>query len=99
MSERQQLEILGKRWSLIWVPNLRGNLGRTDHDLLRIELELGYPEDRTIATLLHEALEAINRELVLDLDHDTIERLESGWFAFFKAQGIDLRPLIREPGA
>lgn len=96
--ERQRLEILGKQWSVVWLPSMKKALGRTDHDQLQIEMERGHPDDRTIATLLHEVLEAINRELVLKLDHDTIERLESAWFAFFRAQHIDLEPLIREDG-
>jgi hypothetical protein len=49
--------------------------------------------------VLHEALHLISDELVLGLDEDTINRLESGLYCFLSESGVDLLPLIREPGA
>ncbi|MDD5304504.1 MAG: hypothetical protein PHS14_15515 [Elusimicrobia bacterium] len=99
MSERQQLVIQGKGYELAWVDHLDGGLGEKDHDMLRITLERGRPAERTIATVLHEALHLISDEFVLALDEDTINRLESGLYCFLSESGVDLLPLIREPGS
>ncbi|MEN6402566.1 MAG: hypothetical protein ABFD94_11550, partial [Armatimonadia bacterium] len=82
MSERQHLVIQGKTYELTWVDHIDGGLGEKNHDMLRIIFERGRPAERTIATVLHEALHLISDELVLALDEDTINRLESGLYCF-----------------
>jgi len=94
VTERKQLVINGKRWTLAWKNRLPRAYGRTVYDKLRIELERGLPEDRTLATLIHEVLHVLSDDYRLALDHDTINRLEAGLFDFLATQGIDLAPLI-----
>ncbi|MCE5190274.1 MAG: hypothetical protein LLG08_00585 [Actinomycetia bacterium] len=98
MKERQHLVIQGKTYELAWVDHIDGGLGEKNHDMLRIIFERGRPAERTIATVLHEALHLISDELVLALDEDTINRLESGLYCFLSESGVDMLPLIREPG-
>ena len=97
MKERQRLEIQGKDIRLIWRQKIKKATGRAGHDTCTIEVKRGLPEDRTIATVIHEALHIIDDELELKLDHDTINRLESALYAFLKKSGADLKPLIYEP--
>lgn len=96
MVERRQIMIQGKPYQLVWIDHLRGALGTNDVDHLKIEMERGHPDPRTISTLLHEALHVIDHEMHLELSHEIIDRIESGLYSFFAMSGVDLRPLIWE---
>ncbi len=97
MQERQQVDIQGKVYQLIWADVL-ASCSEVHLELDKIFIRRSLPEDRAMATLLHEAIEVINDELKLRLGHDTIDRLEPGLFGFLKKSGVDMKPLIYEPG-
>lgn len=100
MSTRSKINVFGKDYEVRWVdpkPNI-DSIGTFSYPLLRITLERGQPIAMAESTMLHELLEAINRELRLRLPHDAIDRLEAGLYSVLRGAGVSLRPLVEVKG-
>lgn len=95
MRERRTIDILGKAYDVLWHDSY-GAVGDSDSDGTKINVSREYSEDRQECTMVHEIIESVNAELVLHIDHDTLERLEAGVYDVLKHAGVNLRPLIRE---
>ncbi len=97
MKKKKTINILGYTYSIEYPGDVRtmNATGRVRFDGFRIQLANSEPQE-LLSTMLHECLECLNRHLNLDLEEDTIVRLEVGLFQVLTQNGVDLTPLLEE---
>jgi hypothetical protein len=73
-------------------------VGRCSPDMLYIRIASDMPYQSKISGMVHEIIEVINSQLQLNLEHETICRLETSLFQTLTMNGVDLSPLIEGKG-
>ena len=71
------LKIRGQRWRLRFVPNLGDAEGLCHKEERLIRIALGYPEDRTLDSIIHEILHAALWDLDEEAVHDTANAISA----------------------
>jgi hypothetical protein len=71
------LRIRGQRWRLRFVPNLGNAEGVCDKEQRTIRIALGYPEDQTLDSIVHEVLHAALWDLDEEAVHETANAISS----------------------
>jgi len=80
---KNKLRICGKDFSVTEIVGL-GDFGVTNFDENSILLKAGMNKDNKISTLCHEIIEIWNEAGDLNLNHQTIQTIESYMFQTFK---------------
>ena len=73
-----------------------GCFGRFHTKNLHIQIPVDLCAQQKISAVLHEALEALNYHLGLDLEHKIITSLEAGLYQVLTENGVDLAPLAKD---
>jgi hypothetical protein len=90
------LKIRGQRWRLRFVPNLGDAEGLCDKDQRTIKIALGYPEDRTLDSVVHELLHAALWDLDEECVHDTANAISAALWKLQYRRVDKRRPIRRE---
>jgi len=73
-----------------------GAMGRYHPRKQLLQVAEGLPPDQRTSTVIHEIIEALNFLLDIGLEENQKMNLESGLFQVFKANAVDLSPLLAE---
>lgn len=73
--------------------DLGDNYGTYDPDGFVIRLATDVDRQIVESTMIHEMLEAINKHLELELNHNVISQIEVGFYGALKSGGVDLGKL------
>lgn len=79
----ERINILGFYYKTIFdqtIERQRDLAGMHSADRQELVLDAHMTEQNLWATYIHEIFEALNSRLALNLEHDTIDRLETAWF-------------------
>lgn len=91
------MKILGFNYTVNWDLCDSNLIGRTDNNNLTISFRKDtYPEGRMMEVMAHEIFHAINDDLNLELDENTIQRLAVSWLSVLLDNGVDFSPLMLE---
>jgi hypothetical protein len=87
-------EAMGKTWTVeLWAENYGmakegSDLGysRDSEQVMRVNARM--VQNTRDSILLHEMIEMVDTQQALKLEHDTIDRLQAGLFAFLRGFGL-----------
>jgi hypothetical protein len=61
-----------------------------------IPLDMSACQQAQESTLIHEIFEALNYHFDLELTHEAISALETGWFTVLHDNGVDISGLLKD---
>jgi len=92
---RKSVRILGHDYTIEVRENL-GAFGKACLSRAHIYIDPDCTDEQLISTLLHEAIEMINMQLELSMDHQAICGAETGIYQFLTENGVDLTVLLED---
>jgi hypothetical protein len=95
----KHIKILGYDYEIIPSPAQEAGgmkeAGRLFCSKQKIPLDMSACQQAQESTLLHEIFEALNYHFDLELTHEAISTLETGFYAILKDNGVDLSVLLK----
>ena len=89
------MKILGYEYEVVGDGNAdhMGAFGRMHAKTQTLEIAEDLHDEQIVSSILHEAIEALNYHLSLNLPHETIMSLEASLYQVLSDNGVDLSPL------
>ena len=92
---KKSVRILGHDYKVIVREDL-GAFGKSCLSAGQIYIDPDSTNEQLISTLIHEAIEMINAQLELGMNHQAICGIETGIYQFLTENGIDLSVLLKD---